>query len=424
MPDMKQLLSKRGQDNVKDLPFLMHAHFNALNDLFSETNPNGHINLGTAENRLMDEAMIDLLGTIHTRLKLTGENIHYNLFHGARFFREAIAAYWQNILLGADNDRKLHADALVATCGCSEALEMLAYGLCNPGDAILIPRPYYSGFVHDIQSRAGVIPVGVKCGTEMRVDAFEEALAEQKQKGVTVRAVLFSSPNNPLGHVYSEQAINNVITFCMANNLDIISDEIYSQTIYDPAARQISTLKLVPEAYKHRVHITGGFAKDFTLSGLRVGFFHSYNTALVNCGQEISYFSCVSSHTQALLAEVLKAPEIPEVVNKGKAELRKAHDYVVAMLGKHGIVATPGQAGIFLMVDMRRYMKGNSAEAEIELWRYLYENYKINMSPGALFDAEDFGIFRVCFAHPRDMMQELDRRLAKMSVERGGDKTR
>jgi len=415
MNDMKQLLSKRGQANVKELPFLMHAHFSALGDMFSEKNPDGHINLGTAENRLIDQIMIDLLGKVHTRLKLTGENIHYNLFHGAEYFRKAIADYWQKVWLGPDNQRKIDGKNIVVTCGCSEALEMLAYGLCNPGEAILIPRPYYSGFVHDIQSRAGVIPVGVKCGTEMSVEAFEKALDEQKKKGLTVRAVLFSSPNNPLGHVYSEQAIKNVISFCMANNLDIISDEIYAQTIYDPNVTWVSTLKLVPEEYKHRVHVTGGFAKDFTLSGFRVGFFHSYNSALVNCGQEISYFSCVSSHTQALLAELMRAPELPEVIKTSKAELYKAHNYVIAMLGRHGIKATPGQAGIFILVDMRRYMKGDSPEAEIDLWRHLYEQYKINMSPGALFEAEDYGIFRICFAHPTNMMEELDKRFERLA---------
>lgn len=417
MQEMKKLLSKRGQANVKDLPFLMHAHFSSLNDLFSESNPNGHINLGTAENRLIDSLMIDLLGKVHSRLKLTGENIHYNLFHGATFFREAIASYWQNVWLGADNPRKASADNIVATCGCSEALEMLAFALCNPGDAILIPTPYYPGFVHDIQSRVEAIPVGVHCGTEMAVEAFEKALAEQKKKGVTVRAVLFSSPNNPLGHVYSEQAVKNVINFCMANNLDIISDEIYAQTIYDPKTTWVSTLKLVPDEYKHRVHVTGGFAKDFTLSGFRVGFCHSFNPALVNCMQEISYFSCVSSHTQAVLAELLRAPELPEVIKTSKTELYKTHNYMVDMLAKHGIKATPAQAGIFMLVDMRRFMKGDSAEAEIDLWRHLFENYKINMSPGALFEADAFGIYRICFAHPMDMLQELDRRFAKLAAE-------
>lgn len=415
--EMKKFLSPRGQANVKDLPFMMHAHFSALNDMFSESNPAGYINMGTAENRLIDTMMIDLLNKVHGRLKLTGDNIHYNLFHGAAYFREAIASYWQNVWLGADNPRKLSADNIVATCGCSEALEMLAYGLCSEGDAILIPTPYYSGFEHDIQARAGVIPVGVNCGNEMSVDAFEKALAEQKSKGITVRAVLYSNPNNPTGHVYSEQALKNVIDFCMKHDLDIMSDEIYAQTIFDTNTQYTSTLKLVPEEYKHRVHVTGGFAKDFTLSGFRVGFCHSYNTALVNCMQEISYFSCVSSHTQALLAELLKAPEIPQVIETSKKELFAMHNHVVDMLAKYDIKADKGQAGIFILVDMSPYMEGNSMEAEMKLWRTMYEEYKLNILPGYLFQAKP-GMFRICFAHPMPLINELEKRLAKMSASR------
>ena len=417
--DMKQFLSERGKANVKELPFLMHAHFSAIDDMCSEKNPHGYINLGTAENRLIDGIMIDILGKVHKRLQLTGKDIHYNVFHGSKEFREAIASYWQKVWLGADNPRKVHADNIVATCGCSEALEMLAFALCNPGEAILIPTPYYPGFVHDVQSRCEAKPVGVHCGTEMSKDAFEAAFQEQKKQGVTVKAVLYSSPNNPLGHVYSEQALKNVLEFCMAHDLDIISDEIYGQTIYDPNARWVSMLQLVPEEYKHRVHITGGFAKDFTLSGFRVGFCHSYNAALVNCMQEISYFSCVSSHTQAVLTELLKAPELPEVINTSKSALHKASLFMVDMLAKYNMSATLGQAGIFMMVDLRPYMKGDSAEAEIDLWRLLYEKYKINVSPGALFEADAYGIFRVCFAHPPFVLQQLDKRLAKLAAEAG-----
>lgn len=415
--DMKQFLSERGQANVKPLPFLMKAHFDALDDMCGESNPEGYINLGTAENRLIDGVMIDILGKVHQRLKLTGRDIHYNVFHGSKQFREAIAAYWQNVWLGADSSRRLHADNIVATCGCSEALEMLAFGLCNPGEAVLIPTPYYPGFVHDVQARCGVKPVGVHCGTDLSREKLEAALEAQKLEGVTVKAVLYSSPNNPLGHVYSEKALRNLLEFCMANDLDIISDEIYSQTIYDPAVTWMSMLRLVPEEYKHRVHVTGGFAKDFTLSGFRVGFCHSYNDALVNCMQEISYFSCVSSHTQAVLIELLRAPELPSVLQTSCSELFAASKFMVDMLRKYHIKATPGQAGIFMMVDMRHYMKSDSAEAEIDLWRRLYNDFKINVSPGALFEAEAYGIFRVCYALPRFALQQLEKRLALLAAE-------
>lgn len=413
---MKQLLSKRGMANVKDMPMLVHAHWMTLDDSFdSKTNPKGYINLGTAENHLIDSMVLDLLTRIQSQMRLEAEHIHYELFHGSKALREAIACYWQNILLGTELKRKLEPENIVVGCGCSLALEMIAIALCDPGQVILIPRPFYPGFVHDIQSRAGVIPVGVNCGTEMSKTAFEAALAEQKRLGKNVRAVLFSSPNNPSGHVYSVEAINNVLAFCMENDLDVISDEIYSQTIYDPSAEWVSTLKLVPDDYKHRVHITGGFAKDFALSGFRVGFCHSYNPYVVKCMQELSYFSCVSSHTQALLVELLRSPELPELIKTSRKQLWATYHKVTDILHRVGIKTEPAQGGIFLMADLRPFLKTPTLEAEDELWQYVFKELKINISPGRLFEAVEPGLFRLCFAQEDEFINELEPRFRRLS---------
>ena len=197
----------------------------------------------------------------------------------------------------------------------------------------------------------------------------------------------------------------------MDRDLDSISGEIYAQTVYDPAAKRISTLKLTPEDYVHRVHVTGGFAKDFSLSGFRVGFVHSYNTALVACMRELSYFACVSSHTQALLAALLADPDIHGIIAASNAALKKCHAWFVSMLARHGIAAAPAQAGVFVMADFSRHLEGDGEEAEMTLWRHLYDRLKLNISPGHMFGAERCGQFRMCFAQPTDMLEELDRRL-------------
>ena len=413
---MKQLLSRRGMANVKDMPMLVHAHWKTLDDPFDpKTNPKGYINLGTAENHLMDSMVLDLLGRIQSQMRLKPEHIHYELFYGSKALRESIAHYWQNILLSAESQRKLEPENIVVACGCSLALEMIAIALCDPGDVILIPRPFYPGFVHDIQSRAGVIPVGVPCGTEMSKTAFETALAEQKRLGRTVRAVLFSSPNNPSGHVYSVEAIQNVLDFCMENDLDVVSDEIYSQTIYDPSVEWVSTLKVVPDHYKHRVHITGGFAKDFALSGFRVGFCHSYNPYAVKCMQELSYFSCVSSHTQALLVDLLQSPDLPELIKTSRKQLWSTYQKVTDILHRVGIKTEPAQGGIFLMADLSPFLKAPTLEAENALWQHIFKELKINISPGKLFEADKPGLFRLCFAQEDVFIEELEPRFLKLS---------
>lgn len=412
---MKQFLSQRGKALVKDMSPLMHAHFSTQNDRYHpEKNPQGHINMGTAETHLINDEVLDLLSTLQNRMELTPDHIHYDFFNGSIPFRTAIANYWQNVIFGENSTKQLTLDNVSIGSGCSLALEKLAVMLADPGDVFLIPTPYYSGFEDDIQHRAEVIPVGVHCDVNLSRSAFQAALDEQKKQGRTVRAVLFSSPNNPVGTVYKPEAVKNLICFCMENNLDLISDEIYAQTIHDPDAQWISTMSLVPDSYLHRVHVTSSFAKDFALSGLRTGFVLSFNQDMLKGMEGLCYFSGVSTHTQALLTELLNAPETPALIQRNRQQLRTAYELMKKALAEMSIPVMPAQGGIFLFADFSAYMEKVEFDEEFTLWKKLFEELKINISPGQLFDAPKPGWFRICYAHDPKIVEEACRRLKRL----------
>lgn len=412
---MLEYLSERGRTNVKELPALVQAHFNALGDMYDAVeNPQGHINMGTAETRLVDQETIALLKTVSQRMELKPDHLHYNKFHGTDEFRSAIADYWQTIIFKDTPNRKLTPDNIATCAGCTVALEMLATLLGNADDVFLVPAPFYSGFVDDIRDRPGVVPVGVYCSDGLEKEAFEKALLEQTQAGKRVRAVLFSSPNNPVGTVYTKEAIENVIAFCMEHDLDLISDEIYAQTVFDPAATWVSTLSLVPTEYMHRVHVTSSFAKDFALSGFRTGFCISYNPNIIRGMETITYYSCVSSYTQATLTALIKAPELAGFMNLSRKMLGESCALMAEGLAEIGIPTKKAQAGIFLWADFRGYMGKLEFAEEHVLWREIYEKLKINISPGQLFCAAEPGWFRICYAQDAAVVKEACRRLARL----------
>ena len=236
-------------------------------------------------------------------------------------------------------------------------------------------------------------------------------MEEQKKKGKTVKAVLFSSPNNPVGTIYSAEAIKNLISFCMDNNLDLISDEIYAQTIHDSSANWVSTLSLVPDEYRHHVHITSSFAKDFALSGFRCGFVISYNTNMLKGMQGLSYFSAVSTHTQALLTEILNAPETADLIKKNREQLHSGYELMKKSLNDMGIETLPAQGGIFIFANFGKYMNKLEFSEEFVLWQKIFGELKINISPGQLFKAPNPGWFRICYAHDPKIVAEACRRL-------------
>ncbi|MCD7896921.1 MAG: aminotransferase class I/II-fold pyridoxal phosphate-dependent enzyme [Planctomycetaceae bacterium] len=416
---MKDSLSQRGRALVKDMSPLMHADFSTRGDQYHpEKNPRGHINMGTAETHLINDDVIALLRTVQARMPLHAKTLHYDFFHGSVEFRTAIADYWGRLALGKTPKRTLTADNVVVGAGCSLALEMLATMLGDPGDVFLIPAPYYSGFVDDIHDRAGIEPVGVHCAETLDRDALEAAWRDQTAAGKRVKAVLFSSPNNPTGAVYSLEAIRGLIDFCMDKDIDLISDEIYAQTIHDPEARWISTLSLVPDGYETRVHATSSFAKDFALSGFRTGFALSFNQDMVKGMHGLAYYSAVSTHTQALLTELLGAPELPNILKKNRQTLRSAYTLMEECLQKMAVPIMPAKGGIFVFANFSAYMDATGFEAETRLWERIHKELRVNISPGRLFDAPAPGWFRICFAHPPCVVEEACSRLGQLEKQK------
>ena len=412
---MLEFLSERGRKWVRTLPPLVKAHFDNFYNMYDkETNPKGLINMGTAESHLVNTEVCDLLRKASERMALTGYNIHYNKFEGSDEFRSAIAGHWQKIVFGDDSAVRLDKENVATCAGCTVALETLAMLLAEPGDVFLIPAPYYSSFVDDINERAGVIPVGVPCDETLDGDAFEEAYAKTVKEGKRVRAVLFSSPNNPIGTVYKEEAVRGLLDFAMEHDLDVISDEIYAQTVFDPEAEFVSTMKLVPASYRHRVHVTSSFAKDFVLSGFRTGLCISFNPCIIQGFASIIYYASVSSHTQSLLTALLRSPELPGIMELSRQRLAVAYHIIAGGLAAIGVPTMKAQAGIFVMADFSAYMEKQEFEAEHVLWEKIYHELMINVSPGQLFGCDRPGWFRACYAFDQDTVEEACRRLATL----------
>lgn len=412
---MLEYLSERGRKWVRTLPPLVKAHFDNFHNMYDkETNPKGLINMGTAESHLVNNEICDLLKLSADRMDLTGYNIHYNKFEGSDEFRAAIASHWQKIIFKDDPEVRLTKENVATCAGCTVALETLATLLSEPGDVWLIPAPYYSSFVDDINERAGVIPVGVTCDETLDRNAFEEAYERVTKEGKKVSAVLFSSPNNPIGTVYKEEAIRNVIDFAMSHDIEVISDEIYAQTVFDPEAAFVSTMKLVPASYRHRVHVTSSFAKDFLLSGFRTGMCFSFNPSIIQGFASITYYSCVSSHTQSLLTAMLKSPELPGIMDLSRRRLATAYETIVKGFEAIGAPTMKAQAGIFVMADFSSYLEKQEFEAEHVLWKKIYNDLMINVSPGQLFGCDRPGWFRACYAFNENTVEETCRRLATL----------
>jgi aspartate/methionine/tyrosine aminotransferase len=396
------MISERGRQLRQHDPFLVKAHFACAEDPFEpDTNPAGFVNFGTAENLIGFDLVKPLL---EASQEIRGNDTHYNELHGAGFFRKAIAEF-----LAGRAGRRLDPDNIAVASGASGILEMLAFVLCDPGDTVLIPAPYYSGFDHDLalRSQAKLRHVGLHSPDfELTAAAIEEVYDDAVTEGTDVRAILINSPQNPLGQVYKEALIRDVVAFAEERQLHVILDEIYAESLM-PAVTHFSGLGLESGL----VHVVYGFAKDFGLSGYKVGVLHSRNKEVIKTVQDSTYFYSVSMQTQRTLANLLGSRQLGGFLDRMRSRLLEAYEHVTGELAGNGIPFLPVRGGIVLWLDLRGFLTSASFDGERSLFDRIFEELKVSITPGQAFHCLEPGWFRLCFTVPETHRAEGVRRL-------------
>jgi len=396
------MISERALRWRRHDPFLVKAHFACARDTFDAIgNPGGYVNFGTAENQMLFDRVAPLLRR-HTEIR--EPDAHYNELHGARAFREAIARF-----LSRRAGRTLSPDGITVATGASGILEMLSFALCDPGDAILAPAPYYSGFDHDLGLRAGTAlwPVSLASpGFTLSVDAIAHATDEARTRGLGVRALLINSPQNPLGQVYGTSLLREIFAYAAREHIHVIADEIYAESLL-PGVTHATALA----DENAEVSVVYGFAKDFGLSGFKVGIHYSDNSDLVKVMQDTAYFHAVSMQTQRTLTGLLEDPELPAFLDTMRARLSGRYVATADALSESGIPHLRVEGGIVMWLDLRHFLTAPSFECERALYEAIFSSCRVSISPGQAFHCPEPGWFRLCFTMPQAAHSEGLRRL-------------
>lgn len=406
------MVSRQASRLVGEAPAIAVAHFAAEADPYDPgANPAGYVNLGTAENRLTWDLLAPRLRA--TRHVGPGDTRYGPLF-GTERMRERTAT-----LLGRIWGAPVAAADLVVVSGATAALDLIATALCDPGEAIAVPVPYYGALDTDLTGRSGArivpVPPGPGAGPVPGAAAVADAVEQARAQGTTVRALALTSPHNPLGRVYRVAELADLARACERLDLDLIADEIYAgSTFAGPAFT--SALALPGEPIDpNRVHAIWGFAKDFGLPGLKVGVLHTRGAAVLAAARELAYFAPVSTDTQFLLAGLLDDTGwLDDFRAAHRARLAGSYATVTRHLAAAGIGHLPAEAGLSVWTDLRPWLADGTAAAEQELWRQLFDQARVSLTPGQVFHAPEPGWFRLCHAVGADQVREGIARLHRV----------
>lgn len=354
---------------------------------------------------------------------------------------------------------------IVLTAGATSANETLIFCLAEPGEAFLLPTPYYPGYAfffllytspvsskpsylvqcklictflilffiilfrfdRDLKWRTGVEIVPIKCTSsnnfQITSTALEEAYQDAQKRNLRVKGVLVTNPSNPLGTTTSRGELNLLLSFIAAKGIHLISDEIYSGTVFNSPGfvsvmEVLKDKKLEDTDVWNRVHIVYSLSKDLGLPGFRVGAIYSNDEVVVSAATKMSSFGLVSSQTQYLLSALLSDKKFTKnYISENQKRLKQRQRMLVKGLGNAGIECLKSNAGLFCWVDMRHLLDSNTFEAEIELWKKIVYDVKLNISPGSSCHCTEPGWFRVCFANMSEETLELAMERMKSFVD-------
>jgi aspartate/methionine/tyrosine aminotransferase len=405
------MVSRRAAALSAHAPAIAAAHQRVERDHYDPRhNPSGYLNLGTAENRLVWDLLAPKVAAAR---EIGPRDVRYVPLHGTPRLRAATAR-----LLSTTWHTPVDPDHLVVVSGASAALDIIASVLCDAGEAIIVPAPYYSAVEVLFTGRSGArlvpAPLSPASGFGLDASAIDQAIARAREDGITVRAIAITAPCNPTGNVHTVAALREVLAVAERHDVDVIADEIYANSAFGDRPFVSVLDPLVRGESRARIHTIWGFAKDFGLSGLKAGVLHTEHPDVLAAATALAYFAPVSSDTQALLAGLLDDQDwVSLLFKENRARLAESYWNAADCLDNLGIPHVRPEAGFTIWADLSR-SAGNDA-AEHRLWHRILDEAKVNLVPGKAFGSPVAGWFRLCHTADPAHVREALRRIGKLS---------
>lgn len=334
------------------------------------------------------------------------KNHRYTPAVGLPELREAIAEKTK-----VDSGTQISASQVVVTNGGKQAVYQAFAVLLDPGDEVLLPTPYWTTYPEAI-ALAGGKTVEVFAGSEQNYLVTVEQL--EKAKTDKTKVLLLCSPSNPTGSVYSREQIKAIGEWALANEIWVVSDEIYQNVIYD-GKRAYSVTEVVPEMIDRTIMVNG-VAKSYAMTGWRLGWMAGPQDAMKAAANLQSHLSSnVNNIAQRAAIAALTGPQ-DEIKAMVEAFDRRRH-LAVAELGKISNWLAPMPEGAFYVYSdvtglLGKTWGGKTINTSLELCDYILDAAEVALVPGEAFGPS--GYVRMSYALGDAQISEGIERLQKL----------
>ena len=312
--------------------------------------------------------------------------------------RQAVARYFErktNVATSAEN--------ILVTPGAIFSIATAFLATLEFGDEVLLPNPGWPNY----SMMASIIHAKpVFYSLKPQNNFFPDFDELEKLVSSGTKMILICSPSNPTGQVYDSELISRFMEFARKNDLYVLSDEIYSDIVFDN--EHVSALSYDTD---ERTLIVSGMSKSYAMTGYRVGFTRA-RADYINLAAKLqeAFIACVSGFSQLASVEGLEGPQ--ECVQEMRIAYKKRRDLALEILKKNNLYQyTPGGA-FYLLIDI-----SSTGMNSTEFAYHLLEEKKVAVAPGSTFGSISQNHIRISFASSEDNIKEGLQRICEMIEE-------
>ncbi len=336
-------------------------------------------------------------------------NHRYSPTPGLPDLRDAIVAKTKR-----DSNYEITADQVLVTNGGKQAVYQAFATIVEEGDEVLLPSPYWTTYPECIKLAGGTAVEVFADETQNYLVSVEQLEAARTPK---TKALLFCSPSNPTGSVYSVEQVKAIGEWALKNNIWIIADEIYEHLLYDGA--KAPSMPVVVPGLADTTIIINGVAKTYAMTGWRVGWMIGPKDVIKAATNLQSHLTSNVSNVSQRAAIAAVAGDLAAVHKMGEAFDRR-RKLIVSLLNEIPGFSCPTPTGAFYVYPsvkgvLGKTIRGKTPTTSAELATLILEEVEVAAVPGEAFGPS--GYLRFSYALGDEDIVEGIGRIKKLIAE-------
>ncbi len=306
--------------------------------------------------------------------------------------------------LKRDNNIIAKHQELIVTIGAIEGLMASVMSVIDPGDEVILPTPTYSTHITQVKLASGkpvLVPLQEANNYKLDLEEIKNAITNK------TKAIMYCSPSNPTGTVFSEDELRELAKIALENNLTVITDEAYEYFTFD--GKKHFSIASIPEM-KNNVISNYTFTKTYAMTGWRIGYLHASEQNIAQIKKaHIPFAICAPVASQYAAIAALKGSQ--ECVEEFKLSYLKSRDLMCERLNRlDSYFQYVKPEGSYLMFPKILGKQGNNS---LDFCKKLLADAKVSTTPGVAFGPTGESHIRLSFCVPEEMVNKAFDRIEK-----------